>query len=58
MAGALNVKLEKPGHYVLGDDVTALSPKHILRAIKIMKLTVFLFVILVNVLLYILITVM
>jgi adenosylcobinamide-phosphate synthase len=45
MAGALNVRLEKPGHYALGDDVIALSPKHILRAIKIMKLTVLLFVV-------------
>jgi adenosylcobinamide-phosphate synthase len=55
MAGALNVKLEKPGHYVLGDG-DALSPKHILRALKIMKLTVLLFAILVNVPLYTLIT--
>jgi adenosylcobinamide-phosphate synthase len=47
MAGALNVRLEKPGHYMLGDDVIALSPKHILRAIKIMRLTVLLFIILV-----------
>ncbi|MCR6691703.1 MAG: cobalamin biosynthesis protein [archaeon YNP-LCB-003-016] len=43
MAGALNVKLEKPGYYVLGDDIDELSPKHISRAIKIMKLTVLLF---------------
>jgi adenosylcobinamide-phosphate synthase len=56
MAGALNARLEKPGHYVLGDNITALSPKHILRAIKIMRLTVLLFAALVTAPLLILIT--
>jgi adenosylcobinamide-phosphate synthase len=48
MAGALNVRLEKPGHYILGDEIFALSPKHIIRAMKIMKLTVILFTVLVT----------
>jgi len=47
MAGALTVQLEKPGFYVLGDKRDTLSPKHVLRALRVMKRTVFLFVILV-----------
>lgn len=43
MAGALRVQLEKPGHYVLGDGVAALRPEHIFRALKLMKITCFLF---------------
>jgi adenosylcobinamide-phosphate synthase len=43
MAGVLTVQLEKPGFYVLGDEKDTLSPKHVLRALHIMKLTVFLF---------------
>jgi len=43
MAGALTVQLEKPGFYVLGDKKDALLPKHVPRALHIMKLTVFLF---------------
>lgn len=45
MAGALNVQLEKPGFYVLGDSIEAISPRHILRALHLMKLTTFLFVV-------------
>jgi adenosylcobinamide-phosphate synthase len=43
MAGALNVRLEKPGYYTLGDNIVALSPKHILQALRVMKLTAYLF---------------
>lgn len=49
MAGALTVQLEKPGFYVLGEEKEALSPKHVLRALRIMKLTAFLFWLLVAV---------
>jgi len=42
MAGALNVQLEKPGHYTLGDG-EGISPKHILKALRIMELTAVLF---------------
>jgi adenosylcobinamide-phosphate synthase len=44
MAGALSVQLEKPGFYSLGDGEDALSPEHILRALRVMKLTTYLFV--------------
>ena len=47
MAGALNVQLEKPGFYVLGDAEEDLSPKHIMRAIRVMGLTAILFSILI-----------
>ena len=43
IAGALSVRLEKPGFYTLGDDSNALSPKHVPQALCIMKLTAFLF---------------
>jgi adenosylcobinamide-phosphate synthase len=43
MAGALRVRLEKPGHYALGDDLEALTPDHVLRALRVMKLTTLLF---------------
>lgn len=44
MAGALNIRLEKPGAYTLGDDNDCnLTPKHILQALQIMKLTTILF---------------
>jgi len=35
MAGALNVRLEKVGHYVLGEEKTALAPETIDRAVNI-----------------------
>ncbi|MEM2873645.1 MAG: cobalamin biosynthesis protein, partial [Nitrososphaerales archaeon] len=44
VAGAFNAQLEKPGFYILGDSVNSLKPDHIPRAIRIMKLTTFLFV--------------
>ena len=42
MAGALNIQLEKPGHYALGDK-GYVSPAHIRRALRIMELTAILF---------------
>lgn len=39
MAGALNVRLEKVGHYVLGEEKTALVPKTIDRAVNIFLIT-------------------
>jgi len=42
MAGALSTQLEKPGYYKLGDG-DGLTPLHIRRALKIMKVTVVLF---------------
>ncbi|MGB9659005.1 MAG: cobalamin biosynthesis protein [Nitrososphaerales archaeon] len=44
VAGAFNAQLEKPGFYILGDSINSLKPDHIPRAIRIMKLTTFLFV--------------
>ena len=54
MAGALNTQLEKPGFYKLGDG-DGLSPVHIRRALRIMKLTVVMFsvVIVVPILLFV-----
>jgi adenosylcobinamide-phosphate synthase len=48
MAGALNVQLEKPGFYILGEGGAALSPSHVARALRIMKLTTLLFVVIVS----------
>ena len=42
MAGALDTQLEKPGHYVLGDD-HGITPEHIDRALRVMTLTAVLF---------------
>jgi cobalamin biosynthesis protein CobD/CbiB len=42
MAGALNVQLEKQGHYIIGDR-NSLSPIHIKKALHIMLLTATLF---------------
>jgi adenosylcobinamide-phosphate synthase len=42
MAGALSVRLEKSGYYILGDD-NGISPAHIARALRIMELTAILF---------------
>ncbi|MFQ5711627.1 MAG: cobalamin biosynthesis protein [Candidatus Geothermarchaeales archaeon] len=49
VAGALGVRLEKPGFYALGEDTVTLSPKHIPRALRIMELTTYLFVALVTI---------
>ena len=42
-AGALNVQLEKPGNYLLGDPIDPLDNSHISRVGKILKLTIGLF---------------
>ena len=42
MAGALNIQLEKPDHYALGDEGDV-SPAHIMKALRIMELTAVLF---------------
>lgn len=42
MAGALNIQLEKQGYYALGDD-HAMSPEHIMKALRVMWLTSVLF---------------
>jgi len=44
MAGALGVQLEKPSCYTLGDANEELSPRHITGALRIMRLTVILFI--------------
>lgn len=43
LAGALNVQLEKPGSYRLGDGRIELSPKHIPQALRVMRVTMLLF---------------
>ncbi|HKR57464.1 MAG TPA: cobalamin biosynthesis protein [Candidatus Nitrosopolaris sp.] len=43
MAGALRIKLEKAGHYTLGDSLEPLSIRKCQSAISIMKITVVLF---------------
>lgn len=47
IAGALRIQLEKPNFYILGDRETPPTAEHILRALRIMKLTSYLFVMLV-----------
>ncbi len=46
MAGALNIQLEKPSFYVIGDD-NDLSPAHIKKALRVLLLTAVLFSILI-----------
>ena len=46
MAGALNIQLEKPGFYKIGDNKD-LSPTHIIKALRIMIVTAILFSILI-----------
>jgi adenosylcobinamide-phosphate synthase len=46
MAGALNIQLEKPGYYTIGDNKN-LSPAHIQKALQIMLLTAILFALLI-----------
>lgn len=43
MAGALQVRLEKPGYYAVGDQIEDLSQDHIYRALKIRNMTLLLF---------------
>ena len=47
MAGALQVQLEKPGYYVVGDKIEELSSAHILLALKIRNISLLLFILLV-----------
>jgi adenosylcobinamide-phosphate synthase len=47
IAGALNVELEKPGIYIIGDAKEQLSEKHIYQALKIRDASVVLFILLV-----------
>ena len=42
MAGALRVQLEKPGHYVIGDQIEDVASSKIIRALKIRNLTIIL----------------
>lgn len=46
MAGALEIQLEKPGHYTLGKSIQELTPKHIHQALHIMYLSTLLFILL------------
>ena len=46
MGGALRVQLEKPGQYVLGDQIEPLTPEKIIKALKIRNLVIVLWVIL------------
>lgn len=43
MAGALRVQLEKPGYYVVGDEIEQLSVEHIIRALRIRNIAILLF---------------
>lgn len=47
MAGALNVRLVKVGFYELGDPIEKLEPRHIIQAIKVMRMTVLLYIIII-----------
>ena len=47
MAGALNVQLEKPDQYAVGDDVDELNSEHILRTLKIRNTVFVIFILLV-----------
>jgi adenosylcobinamide-phosphate synthase len=49
MAGALNVTLEKPGYYIIGDKTEELSPEHVFRALKIRNAAIILFILLVEI---------
>lgn len=43
-AGALNVQLEKPGNYLLGDPIEDMNKSHIFRTTIILKITILLFI--------------
>jgi adenosylcobinamide-phosphate synthase len=49
IAGALNVSLEKPGIYVIGDDIEELSARHVRKALRIRDASIILFILLVAV---------
>jgi adenosylcobinamide-phosphate synthase len=57
MAGALGIRLEKTGHYALGDPVDSPTPGHIARALRVMTMTTILFGLLVVVPIIYLVTV-
>ena len=42
IAGALNIQLEKPGHYIIGDQIEELTPSKIIHTLKIRNLTIIL----------------
>ena len=42
IAGALGVQLEKPGHYVIGDQTEPLTPDKIMRSLKIRNVAIIL----------------
>jgi adenosylcobinamide-phosphate synthase len=42
IAGALNIQLEKPGHYIIGDQTEALTSDKIIRALKIRDVSIIL----------------
>jgi adenosylcobinamide-phosphate synthase len=44
MAGALQVRLEKPSYYAVGDPIEELSPTHITRALRMRNLVLVLFI--------------
>ena len=43
MAGALKVKLEKPGYFVVGDEIEELKVEHIIRALRVRNAAILLF---------------
>lgn len=43
MAGALRVKLEKPGYFAVGDEIEELTVEHIIRALRIRNMAILLF---------------
>ena len=47
MAGALHVQLEKPGHYVVGDQIEEMDSSKIIRALKIRNATIILGILLI-----------
>ena len=49
IAGALNVTLEKPGYYVIGDKIEELAPEHIYKALRIRNWAIFLFILLIEI---------
>ena len=48
MAGALNVQLEKPEYYVIGDKIQEVSHVHILKTLKIRNVVMVLFILLIG----------
>lgn len=46
MAGALRVQLEKPGYFIVGDEIEDLTPSHIMRTLRIRNMAIILCVIL------------